>query len=108
MRALGTPADEYSLSPWHELGLVRHIYCLRDDGLLVDGEGVFASEAAILRYYADQDDHEEKLVGVDISAEEIDNELGAQGYRRIYDVEVPVVRTLLDTLALDELGREQR
>ena len=50
LRALGRPADEYSLRPWRGLsGVPDHVYCLTDSGLPVDVVGVFASEPAIQR-----------------------------------------------------------
>jgi hypothetical protein len=108
LRALGSslPADEYSISPWRGLNSApSHIYCLREDGLPVDVNGVFASEAAIRRFYADQHNHDEALLSVDVSAEDVRGELCERyHYRQPYDFEVELTRKDADVLALHELG----
>ena len=109
MRALGPPADEYSSRPWRGLGFPTHIYCLNDRGLPVDGNGVFADEAAIQRFYTNKHNPDEELSSVDVSRADFDeatrdgDTLVEHGYRLPYDVEVGILRERTDKLALHTL-----
>jgi hypothetical protein len=104
MRGLAPPADKYSMNPWRGLNNIPdHVYCLREDGLPVDVNGVFASEAAIHRFYAHQHNPDEQLLSIDLSLEDFESYLYEHGYRRPYDVEQEFIERHVQNLALDQL-----
>ena len=73
LRGIGVPGDSARADSWNAAdgaldGPPWHIYCLNDDGLPVDVCGVFASEAALRRFYAALNP---TLISVDVTAEDI-------------------------------------
>ena len=101
LRALGDPADEYSLHPWNGISsLPDHVYCLRDDGSPVDIHGLWADEVAIRRFFAREECPDEVKVSVGISEEQLLHELPAIGYPRILDKDMQDAIQVVEGLAL--------
>jgi hypothetical protein len=104
LRGLGRPADEYSSLPFRGLGEIRHVYCLNDEGLPVDVNGLFASEEAIRRFYAHQHAHGEELASTDLTEEDVRGPLyELYGMRPLYREERPYLDRSVERLALHEL-----
>jgi hypothetical protein len=105
IRALGRPADSYSISPWHGLSsLPTHVYCLRDDGRPVDVYGVHADEQAIRRFYAHQHNVDEPRISISLSADALRDELPQRGFPPIYDKALAYTRQAADYLSLHTLA----
>ncbi len=103
LRALGAPADEWSMSPWNGLGGIRHAYCLTPSGQAVDVHGVFASEAAIRRFHAHEHDHDETLISVTVSAADL-RDSDRTFLAPVYGEEYARTRKLIEGLRLPELA----
>jgi hypothetical protein len=103
LRVLGPPADEHSLLPFGPLSSVRHVYCLNEEGLPLDVHGLFVNEAALQRFSADQHQHDEELLSVDLSVEQLRDELPKRDFRLLYEDELAQTRELTARLGLERL-----
>lgn len=85
LRGVGDPADEHSARPYRGLSyLPDQVYCLTPEGYPVDIFGVHRCEAALQRFYAHQHAHDEAKLSIDLTREQVADELPERGYRPLY------------------------
>jgi hypothetical protein len=105
LRALGRPADEFSIRPLCGLtGAPRHVYVLNDSGLPLDIHGVFRSEEAVRAFFARDDEEHEPLTSVSFCADMITGGvLWEHGYSRCTANDLEIAAKVIDRLGLLDL-----